>query len=195
MILGTLSVVWAATAQSPDSAVYHVLPASRLDVHTGRAGLLGGLGHEHHVTARAVHGQIVHVRANPDRSSVVVVVCADSLEILTDAKPTDVAKMTRAMREETLRVTAFPEISFASREATPIAAGLRVSGDFTMVGRARAITVDVALEVAGDTLRARARFPLKQTDFGIKPYGTALGTVRVKDEVWLDIEVVAARVR
>ena len=197
MILRILSLVWTVAVQepAPDSTVYEIQPASRLDVRTGRAGLLRGLGHEHHVTARVFRGRIVHFPGAPERSTVVIAVRADSLEILTDAKPSDVAKMTRAMRDETLLVTAFPEIAFTSQDVAPSDSGLRVSGQFTMVGRTRTIVTEVALAIAGDTLRARTRFPLKQTDFGIKPYGAGLGTVKVKDEVWIEIDVVALRVR
>ena len=179
----------------PDSAVYALAPTSRLDVHTGTAGLFGGLAHEHLVRARAFRGSIVHVPDHPARSSVTVTIFSDSLEVLTAADSQDRAKIARVMREETLKAAQFPEVTFVSREVTPIEGGLRVAGDLTLVGETRRITVDVAVDMAGDTLRAVTRFPLKQTDFGIKPYGTALGTVKVKDEVELDLEVVAVRVR
>lgn len=198
--LAALAALFAATrapAQQPppDSVIYVLSPQSRLDVHTRRAGIFGGLGHEHLVRARAFAGTVVHFGQAPEHSSVSVTVRTDSLEILTDAAPSDIAKMTRAMREKTLRVEQFPEITFVSREVAAIEGGLRVTGDFTMAGRTRPLTVDVALEIAGDTLRAVARFPLRQTDFGIKPYGTAFGTVKVADEVEFEIGVVATAAR
>src|SRR5687767_10203681 len=88
---------WAMPATAQDSMVYTVLPTSRLDVHTGTAGVLGGLGHEHLVRARAFHGTIVYFPMEPARSSAVITVLTDSLEVLTDASRADVAKMTRAM--------------------------------------------------------------------------------------------------
>lgn len=190
----TVPVAGAAQAPAPDSAIFAVSPASRLDVRTGRAGLLGGLAHAHLVRARAFHGTIVYFPAEPERSRVTLSVATDSLAILTEADSQDVAKMTRAMREATLRVSTFPEIRFESREVAATEGGLRVTGDWTMVGQTRSVTVEVTLEIAGDTLRAAAQFPLKQTDFGIKPYRTGLGTVKVSDEVRCDIAVVAGRV-
>lgn len=179
----------------PDSVVYGVALTSRLDVHTGTAGLFGGLAHEHLVRARAFRGSIVHVPDDPPRSSVTITIFSDSLDVLTAADSQDRAKITRVMRERTLAAERFPEITFVSREVTPIEGGLRVGGDLTLAGQTRRVTVDVAVEMAGDTLRATTRFPLKQTDFGIKPYGAALGTVKVKDEVELDLDVVGVRVR
>jgi polyisoprenoid-binding protein YceI len=186
-----------AQAPEPDSVVFALSPASRLEVRTGRAGLLGSMGHEHLVRAQAFHGAIVYYPQTLERSRVALTVVTDSLEILTDAKPSDLTKMRKAMREQTLRVAQFPEITFVSRavEAIEGGGGLRVTGDFTMVAQSRSMTVDVALKIASDTLRATARFPLKQRDFGIKPYGTALGTVKVRDEVWFEIDVVAIAVR
>jgi polyisoprenoid-binding protein YceI len=111
------------------------------------------------------------------------------------------------MREKTLRVDSFPEIRFASSSVAPLPAPsapppgsgergavvLRVSGDLTMVGVTRPVTVDLTLEIAGDTLRAQGAFVVKQTDFGIRPFSKALGMVKVKNEVRLELRVVAAR--
>ena len=69
--------------------------------------------------------------------------------------------------------------------------GLRVDGALTMVGETREITVDVALDASSDTLRIAGTFSVKQTDFFIKPYSTALGTVKVADEVTFHFEVLA----
>lgn len=186
----------AERAAAQDSVLYTVSSESRFDVHTGRAGLLGALGHEHRVRARAFQGQIVHVPRHPERSFVRITIRSDSLEILTDAQPSDVAKMRRAMREETLRVRHFPEITFTSRQVEllgddSLGTRLRVSGDFTMTGRTRPVAADVRVHIARDTLRAAGGFSLKQTEFGIEPYSAALGTVKVADRVDFEFDLVA----
>jgi len=55
--------------------------------------------------------------------------------------------------------------------------------------------MDLALQVTPEILHVRGSFTVKQTDFGIDPYGTALCTVKVKDEVTftLDIRALAER--
>ncbi len=45
--------------------------------------------------------------------------------------------------------------------------------------------------VAGKRLEASATVAFKQSDFGIKPYSTAIGTVAVRDEVTVEIAIVA----
>ena len=53
--------------------------------------------------------------------------------------------------------------------------------------------MDLTLEISADTLRAEGSFVVKQTDFGIKPYGKVLGLVKVKNEVRFELRVVAVR--
>ncbi len=194
-------------AAAADSAVYVIDRSSVLLVHAGKSGLLKGLGHEHQIRAHAFGGTVLYVPGDIGRSQVSVTVLTDSLRVVPEADSADIPKITETMRTKTLRVDSFPEITFVSREATAIdgaageAAGaarpraIRVTGDLTMAGRARPVSVDLILEVRGDTLRADGSFVVKQTDFGIKPYKTALGLVKVKDEVRFELDVVAVRQR
>jgi hypothetical protein len=56
------------------------------------------------------------------------------------------------------------------------------------------VPVDVSVEIGPDTLRAKATFSVKQTDFGISPYsGGPAGTVKVADRVTFDIDAIAVR--
>jgi len=88
----------------------------------------------------------------------------------------------------------YPLVTFKSTELAPAGDDWRVTGDLTMVGRTRPVSVDLKLEVSADTLRAEGSFVVKQTDFGIKPYSKALGLVKVKDEVRFELRVVAVAV-
>lgn len=201
----------AAAAQAPaDSTVYRLDPASVLEVHAGKSGLLAGFGHEHRVRAHAFSGTVVYFPAEPARSRVTITVLTDSLLVVPEADSADIPKITRAMRTETLRVDSFPEMSFISTSIVPLPApppprtpgsgergavpsGVRVTGELTMVGRTRTVSIDLTLEVAADTLRAEGAFVVRQTDFGIKPYSKALGMVKVKNDVRIELRVVATR--
>ena len=181
---------------APDSAVYVLSPQSVLEVHVGKAGLLSGLGHEHRIRAAAFTGEIVYFPAALGRSHVSITVPTDSLRVVPDADSADIPKITATMRQKTLQVDSFPEITFISREVASADTGaapgrIRVSGDLTLVGKTRPISEDMDLALAGDTLRAGGSFVVKQTDFGIKPYGTALGMVKVKNAVRLELHVLA----
>lgn len=197
----------AGSAIPEDSTIYTVAPVSLLEAHVGKSGLLAGLAHEHRVRAHAVNGSIVYFPESPERSRVTVTLATDSLLVVPESDSADIPKITRTMRAEVLRPDSFPEISFVSRSIVPLPpAGSpgsgergarppswRVAGDFTMVGRTRPVSVDLSLEIAGDTLRASGWFTVKQTDFGIRPYRKALGMVKVKNEVRIELRFVAAR--
>jgi polyisoprenoid-binding protein YceI len=191
-----------ARPAGPDSVVYFLTPASILEVHAGKTGLLAGFGHEHRVRAHAFSGTVVYFPGDLSRSRVSVTVLTDSLRVIPEADSADIPEITRTMQERTLRVDSFPEIRFVSTSVTTAERGeagsqttaaLRVSGDLTMVGVTRPVSVDLTVQVAGDTLRAEGGFVVRQTDFGIKPFSKALGMVKVKDEVRFELRVVAAR--
>ncbi len=122
-----------------------------------------------------------------------VSVRADSLELVSEADSTDAPKIVRTMRSEVLAVDRFPEISFVSREVKAGPDGLVVVGDFTLVGVTRPVKVQAKVEATASELAAAARFSLRQSDFGIKPYSTALGTIKVSDR--LDFEIALFGVR
>jgi polyisoprenoid-binding protein YceI len=184
-----------AAAQAPvDSLVYRVLPSSRLEVQTGKAGLLSFAGHEHLIRARAFSGTVVYFPEAPSRSHVEFSIRADSLEVLTPPDTAEIRKVTATMRTEVLRVTEHPEIRFRSTTATPAADGVHLIGALTLVGETRSVPVSLAMRRTADTLHAAGRFSVKQSDFGIKPYaGGPGGAVKVADRVDFIIDVVAVR--
>ncbi len=58
----------------------------------------------------------------------------------------------------------------------------------------RPVAVDVTIAQRSDRLTATGTFSVKQTDFGMKPYSAAGGTIKVADEVTFDFEAIAIRV-
>ena len=63
--------------------------------------------------------------------------------------------------------------------------GLTVEGDLTLHGTTRPLGFDVAMTGDG-TLGATA--VIKQTDWGMKPYSTLFGALKVVDEVEVSID-------
>ncbi|MGH7547305.1 MAG: YceI family protein [Gemmatimonadales bacterium] len=191
-----LLLALTAVQQPRDSIVYVLSPASRFQVKTGKAGLLGFAGHSHVVSAHAFSGRIVYYLDTPADSHVEIVVPAESLEVLTPADTAEIRKVTEAMRNEVLHVADYHTITFGSKAVTPIDAGFRVQGELTLAGQTRDVTVDLQAEIGADTLRATGTFSVKQTDFGIKPYrGGPAGMVRVADRVTFTLEAVGIRLQ
>jgi polyisoprenoid-binding protein YceI len=189
-----LTILVPVRAVGQDSVVYHVVPSSRFDVKTGKAGLFGFAGHSHLIRAHAVTGEVVLHHGDVARSHVDLVVPTDSLEVTTPPDTAEIRKVTQAMRTDVLHVDQFPKIEFASKEVTQIPGGYHLVVAVTMEGVTNDVPVDVAFETTGDTLRAKGTFAVKQSDFGIKPYkGGPGGTVKVADKVTFDFEAVAVK--
>jgi len=138
-------------------------------------------------------GTIEVDREHPEKSSVVATIQAASIDTAN------------AKRDEHLRtadffgVQRYPEITFKSRQVkqTGPASG-EISGDFTMHGVTRKITLNVQLqgipESAAKSATTRWRVttaPLKRSDFGIGKDAT--GTSMIGDDVTVDIQIEAAR--
>lgn len=172
-------------AQAPAGPVtYHLLPDSRLEVKTGKAGLFGFAGHEHVIRARAFEGEVVYDPADLAAGQVHIAILTDSLEVLTPPDTAEIRKVTAAMRSEVLMTDSFPLIELRSRALNRVQDGYRLQFDLTLHGRTRPVEVPLTLAFEGDTLVAATTFSLKQSDFGIRPFsGGPAGTVKVADKV------------
>jgi polyisoprenoid-binding protein YceI len=181
--------------KSLDSVVYRLTPGSRLQLKTGKAGLFGFAGHTHVIRANEFQGQVVYYPRNPSSSHLEITVLTKGLEVLTPPDTAEIRKVTEAMRTQTLRTAAFPEIKLASRQVVPTQDGFHIVAAMTLVGQTRELPIEVTARIGVDTLETASTFAIKQTDFGIKPFrGGPGGTVKVADQVTFDIRAVAARV-
>jgi polyisoprenoid-binding protein YceI len=184
--------LWAQAAR--DSVVYRLSSASRLEVKTGKAGILGFAGHEHMIRARGFTGRVVWFPESPHSSHVDVRIFTDSLEVMTPPDTEEIRKVTESMRGEVLHVDRFPEILFEARTTSMSDDAFRMTATLTMHGETRTFPIDVHVTLGGDTIRATSTFPVKQSDFGITPFrGGPGGTVRVADRVTFEIAAVAIR--
>jgi len=169
---------------------YRILPeASLLQVHTYKSGLLGTFGHEHDIRAHGFSGTVIFQPLDASASHVAVTVRTDSLFVVPASDSSDLPDITRAMREEVLHVDSFPEIMFTSTAVEFRDSTVHVRGDLTMVGNTRPVEMDLVLQLAAPVLHVWGTFTVKQTDFGIRPYSTALGTVKVKNEITFVLDI------
>jgi polyisoprenoid-binding protein YceI len=79
------------------------------------------------------------------------------------------------------------EISFRSTDVQASADGdqLSVQGELTLVGQARPVAFELTL---ADDGKLSASAVVKQTDWGIKPYSTLFGALKVADDVEVVID-------
>ncbi len=146
------------------------------------------------IRAHAVTGQVMLHHGDVARSHVDLVLPTDSLEVMTPPDTAEIRKVTASMRNDVMQVDQYPKIEFASKEVTQMPGGYHLVVAMTMHGVTKDVPMDVAVEVTGDTLRAKGTFAVKQSDFGITPYkGGPGGTVKVADKVTFDFEAVAIK--
>ena len=76
-------------------------------------------------------------------------------------------------------------IAFRSTQVTGTDARLSVQGELTLAGVTRPLAFDV---VVGDGGRVTGTAVVKQSDWGIKPYSTLFGALKVADDVRIEID-------
>jgi polyisoprenoid-binding protein YceI len=76
-------------------------------------------------------------------------------------------------------------ISFESKSVHADGDSLRVEGDLTLHGTTRPLSFGVAMTGEG-TLGATA--VIKQSDWGMKPYSTLFGALKVADDVTVELD-------
>lgn len=88
---------------------------------------------------------------------------------------------------EVLDVKRFPRIHFQSVtiERSHQSDEWLIRGELTLHGQTRVVTMNVRPEQG----RYKGSTSLRQTDFGITPINIAGGTVKVKDEVRIDVDI------
>jgi polyisoprenoid-binding protein YceI len=77
-----------------------------------------------------------------------------------------------AKSDEALDVTKYPTITFTSKKITKNGAAYQVTGDLTLHGVTKEITVPLTFKKSGNTGSFAAAFNIKRSDFGVgKPGG------------------------
>ena len=174
---------------------------SRLTVKVLPAGLLASTLHTHFFQPTDWSGEVAWDPNQPGSVKVGVRIGAESLR---DHQPKlsakDTAKVERQVQSaEILDSAKYPKIAF---EAGQVEAGQPPSGDtgefrgtlagtLTLHGQSRPLKFPFHGKASAERLEANATAAFKQSDFGIKPYSTALGAIAVKDEITIEIALVA----
>ncbi|KXO89481.1 YceI family protein [Tsukamurella pseudospumae] len=157
-----------------------------LEVHTGVAGRSARLGHRLLLAARAWQAVVQLDGERP--VALAVTVRAGSLEVasgeggLTPLSAPERAVAT-ANAHRSLQVKKYPTIDVASDSIEESENGFRVAGTLTICGVARPCEFALEYEDGSPAPTLAVAVPVRQTDFGIKPFSLMMGTLQVADEV------------
>jgi len=177
----------------------YTIDASRSSatIEVGKSGAFSfAAGHTHEVLAQAMTGTIAVDVDDPVHSSVRVTIDASALKVTGKGESADdVPKVQATMAgTQVLDVQQYPTIAFSStsvavKSHTGTTLDVMVTGQLTIRGTARAISVPVSVRMEGSTVTATGRFPVKQSEYGMKPVSVG-GVVSVKDAVNISFTIV-----
>ena len=165
--------------------------AGRLLLKTGRTGLGRRAGHDLTLEATRWQADAIVNAENPGQSSVTLTIEVDSLEVregtgglkpLTDA---DRADIKTTICEKILLTAAHPVITFGSSQVTGTPEAFQISGDLTIMGQGRPVTVHGRID--GGRLRGHAT--VSQSRWGIKPYSAFAGALRLADDIQVEFDL------
>jgi polyisoprenoid-binding protein YceI len=179
---------------------YLIDPAvSRFTVQAFATGLLSTFGHNPTIGIRDYEGQIQFVPDTYEKSFVRLVVQTGAMEVLDEMKNDDRNKLEQTMFDEVLNLKHFPTAVFESKDIAVQKLNnsellqAHVVGDLTFHGMTQTHSFDTRVTPMGTMLRISGEFPLRQSDYGIKPVSFAAGALRLKDEIKFKFELVARK--
>jgi len=161
---------------------------SVMKVYAYKSGLFSVFAHNHEILAPIAAGAVEESK-NPSVELRVETVRMQVLDPKVSDK--DRAEIQRTMLgSDVLDAARYPEIRFQSSTVETKGVGRwTVRGNLELHGQTRPVTFDVSSE--NGSYRGSVR--LKQSQFGIKPISLVGGTVKVKDEIQIEFEIVLAQ--
>ena len=180
-------VLTAALAASPALGASRSIDASRstITVRVGKSGLFSAFGDNHEIRASIASGKV----DDGPQPSVELAIDAKGMKVvdpkLAPEKRAEVqAKM---LGPDVLDVERYAEVRFRSTSVKP--AGTeghwRVEGVLELHGTSAPVAFDVTVADG----RVQGSAPVSQKAFGIPPISAAGGTIKVRDEVRIEFDV------
>lgn len=172
--------------------------ASRFTVKAFASGLFSAIGHNPTMAIREFSGEAGFVADSLDRAFLRVTARADSLEVTDDVSQKDKLEIESRTKQEVLETDTYPEIAFESSSISATKIGddryaVNIKGELTLHGLTCSQTIIAQVAINGETFRASGEFSLRQTDYGIRLFSLAAGTLKVKDELKLAFDFVARK--
>lgn len=157
-----------------------------ITLHTTRAGIGAKVGHDLTIAVTEWSGTLQVNLLDPESSTAELRVVVDSLVVLSGdgglkaLTDSDKADIRETIRKKVLHTDRHPVISFASTKLTGTPADHVLTGDLSIGGVTRSVSVAGGMTSDGITI---GECRLNQSDFGIKPFSAMLGALRLADEV------------
>jgi polyisoprenoid-binding protein YceI len=173
---------------------------SKFIAHALRGGLFWFEGHDHLVAARDFSGEAEITTDSINPASLSLVVKSESM-VETNTVFTDQQKeiINKELREIVLLPAQHPDITFKSTDVTGKALSnneydLKIGGDLTLLGVTRHLVIPTRVVLSGSDLKAHGEFSISRADYKVKATSAAHGTVRVRDRIVFNFDIVGHQI-
>jgi hypothetical protein len=183
--IAVLLLIASAGAQTASGVRAINTEQSKLTVRAFKTGLFSKFAHDHEVSAPIASGTL----DDSNDAKIVLKIDARKLKVLDPELPTDKrAEVQQTMHSDKVLDSArFPNIEFTSTQVRSTGQDRwSVIGNLTLHGDTHPVTAHVEKK-DGHYLGSST---FKQRDFGITPISIGGGTVKVKDEVSIEFDVI-----
>lgn len=167
--------------------------------------LASGLSHDHVIRSTGYTGTVTWDPTNPGACQVEINVPVKSLQpdaddmrkkvgydtVLDEGQRKEV--MEHIVSDTQLDASKFPNITFKSTKCEGTGASAKVTGNFTMHGVTKSITVPMNISADGTKFSAKGNFKVLQTDYGFQPFSALLGQLKNKNEMSFTIDVLGTK--
>jgi polyisoprenoid-binding protein YceI len=167
---------------------------SQLTVQAFASGLLSFLGHSPTFLVRDFRGGMRFPPETPGEATLEITVQAESLQLLDPVSPKDREEIEGRMRSEVLETPAYPTIAFAGTAASggKLAENqyrALVEGRLTLHGVTNPLRAQGQLTLLDDRARLAGSFPLRMSDYRIRPVIALGGAIKLKDAVLVTFDL------
>jgi len=168
-------------------------------VHADRAGLGWFKGKSHRIAVKDFSGEASMSLDAVNPASLTMDIKSASL-VETGAVFTDQQKATinKEVNELVLETAKYPDITFKSTDITGKmkngAFDVRVTGDMTLHGVTRKVTIPATVTVEGDSFRAKGSFSINRKKFGVNATEAFHGFVKVRHTIKFFFDIVGQKV-
>jgi len=187
------------TVQGQSGRTYSINASeSSIWVLVGKSGLFSAFAHEHEIGVKSFSGRIILPKSGASGASLELEIDTKSFIVL-DKKVSDKdrSEIFNAMHNEVIESAKFQKITFKSTSVSDLKQtgengySFTLNGDLNLHGLTKRIAVPVTATLTPQRIRATGKYTLKQTDYDIKVYSAAGGSVKVKNDVVINFDIVA----
>lgn len=189
------------------AALYQIDPrASVLHIFVYRGGTLARLGHNHVMTSRSLHGR-VWIRSQFAASGFelsfpvadLIVDDPDARRAAGSDFPPGIPEADKEgtrrnmLRKEVLDAETYPQVTVKSAVVSGSLQAPNITARIAIKDASQDVVVPTRIVMNGERLTASGEFDILQTDFGMKPFSVALGTLEVQDRLHVRFSLEAVK--